>query len=207
MNLTAWTIAYNNDANLVRFNDSLTLSSPVRFKVLNQGDLPLDPNTVERLCACEEVVNWLKNKSLAKAWNRCVSQSSTDWVLISNDDIEFRTGWWESFREYSEEYLWLGCSHCFCIHKQLYEVVGSFDEGFSYLGYEDDDYLIRMEQSGLPIMYGASGFPYDGDRFAQFIVHHHCSRVNFGSNPNRDYFFSKWKHHLPYWRRERWFFL
>jgi hypothetical protein len=202
MNISVWTIAYNNDANLLRFNDSLRETSPVVFRILNQGDSSLLKGTTDQLDRCEDIAEWLGNKSLAKAWNWCITESPTDWVLISNDDVEFAPGWWEAFHRYCREYFWIGPSYCFCIHQQLFREVGLFDEGFPYLGFEDDDYLLRMEQTSLPIMYGRSDkFPYNGDRFANFVIHHHEPRVRYDeSNPNREYFEKKWPGRIPYWK-------
>jgi hypothetical protein len=201
INLFIWTIAYNNEKNIIKWCDSLKLTCPITFQILNQGN-PISKKTQNHI-KCK-IIN-CDNKPLAKAWNWCVSQSPTEWVLISNDDVEFTTGWWEAFQKYKERYLWIGPSHCFCINKKLFKKIGPFDENFSYFGFEDDDYLIRMRKSKLPIMYGTSNkFPYKGDRFAKFIIHHHKDRIDFGeNNPNHQYFYKKWKGEIPYWKNQK----
>jgi hypothetical protein len=92
-------------------------------------------------------------RGLSSLWNRIIERSTSDNILILNDDIMIKTG----FRHFIDELLkghapvstingsW---SH-FLIRKATLEKVGIFDEGFSEIGGEDDDYLARMAIAGL----------------------------------------------------------
>lgn len=91
--------------------------------------------------------------SLTELWNQCIIMSPTDWVLVCNDDIEFKPGW----LEYLEEQIDSGCYDlihlfhygAFCIHKYMMLKVGWFDERFRGGGYEDNDYQLRIYEAGL----------------------------------------------------------
>ncbi|MDF1559925.1 MAG: hypothetical protein P1P83_06935 [Bacteroidales bacterium] len=92
-------------------------------------------------------------RGLSFLWNRIIQRSSSDNILILNDDIMIRAG----FRRFVEESGILDVpvatinaswSH-FRISRAVVEKVGLFDEGFTEIGGEDDDYLARMALEGL----------------------------------------------------------
>lgn len=92
-------------------------------------------------------------RGLSSLWNRIIERSISDNILILNDDVVIKAG----FRHFVDELLkdhapvstingsW---SH-FLIRKATIEKVGLFDEGFSEVGGEDDDYLARMAMAEL----------------------------------------------------------
>lgn len=90
---------------------------------------------------------------LSFLWNRIIDRATSDNILILNDDILIKVG----FRHFIEESgimdtplatINSSWSH-FKISKSIIDKVGLFDEGFTEIGGEDDDYLARMAMNGL----------------------------------------------------------
>ncbi|MRR19990.1 glycosyltransferase family 2 protein [bacterium] len=92
-------------------------------------------------------------RGLSFLWNRIIARSSSDNILILNDDIMVKAG----FRSFVEESglarasmatINASWSH-FKISRDIIDRVGLFDEGFTEIGGEDDDYIARMAMHGL----------------------------------------------------------
>jgi hypothetical protein len=96
----------------------------------------------------------LNNKSsLPQLWNECIIRSATDWVLVCNDDAEFKPGWYEYLTNKIAEgkHLQINLLHYggFCIHKRMIVKNGWFDEFFTGGGFEDNDWQLRLFEAGL----------------------------------------------------------
>lgn len=48
-----------------------------------------------------------KNEGLMRAWNKCIEESSTDWVACMPDDVVFREGWFKDLQDVLEERTWV----------------------------------------------------------------------------------------------------
>jgi len=103
------------------------------------------------------VVN--KGTGFAKAVNQGLKLAKGDYLMVVNNDIEWREGnlkdlclegmvaspkvngaiqpFWGSF---------------FCIPRKVYEEVGGLDEQFEIGYYEDEDYIKRLERAGVPMV-------------------------------------------------------
>jgi glycosyltransferase involved in cell wall biosynthesis len=100
-----------------------------------------------------EVESYTDPQGLSFLWNRLIKRAASDNILMLNDDIMIKYG----FRRFIEESgivsapmatINASWSH-FKISKSVIEKVGLFDEGFTEIGGEDDDYLARMAMAGL----------------------------------------------------------
>jgi hypothetical protein len=95
-----------------------------------------------------------KHQSLAKCWNELIILSSTEKVLILNDDTQVT----ELLRNELEQkalplpftILNTSWSH-FLISKNILNIVGWFDERLLGVGHEDADYALRMGMAGIPV--------------------------------------------------------
>jgi hypothetical protein len=95
-----------------------------------------------------KIVSFVEPQSLSKLWNLLIINSSTEKVLILNDDIAIST----TFRKHLEQSNVLksdisiintSWSH-FIITKKIVEKIGWFDERFPGVGNEDQDYECRL---------------------------------------------------------------
>ena len=103
-------------------------------------------------------IRWHRfNPSLSRTWNWAIAQSSSDWVMVTNEDIRLEEDWLSKLEIEMQDYpssLWHGPSRHFLFNKQLLKRVGWFDEGLTGHTYEDLDYIRRMNHEGVPHRYG-----------------------------------------------------
>lgn len=92
-------------------------------------------------------------KGLAALWNDCVLYAPTDWVLICNDDIVFKQDWLEYLERQiaTDQFDQIMIAHYggMCIHKRMFLKLGWFEERFMGGGFEDNDWALRISESGL----------------------------------------------------------
>tara|TARA_B100000809_G_scaffold46738_1_gene41148 strand:- start:13367 stop:14218 length:852 start_codon:yes stop_codon:yes gene_type:complete len=102
-----------------------------------------------------DVITYDTGQSLSKLWNQLIIHSKTDKTLIFNDDIKIAS----NFRGKLERsgILNESCglinaswSH-FLMSKQIIQKNGWFDERFPGVGYEDQDFEIRLVLNGIVI--------------------------------------------------------
>jgi glycosyltransferase involved in cell wall biosynthesis len=97
-------------------------------------------------------VNFIYNKEnvgLVKAWNQCIINSSTDWVILTCDDMIFDEDWFEVFTTIVTEnphleQIHLNSFNCVALHKKTIVRMGWWDERYRYYpSMEDDDWYLR----------------------------------------------------------------
>jgi len=139
-----------------------------------------------------------KGQSLSKLWNQIVIHSKKKKTFIFNDDIKISSCFRNSLEQSGivEE----GCglvnsswSH-FLINRDIIKLNGWFDERFSGVGYEDQDYEIRLVNNDFLI----KDFKVRGLKNIVFKT----KDFSYGSNIDTDYekyssvngkvFFKKW---------------
>src|SRR5262245_23676709 len=125
--------------------DSVLQTSIPPPPILILHDAPEDRRSVHwasKLAALRNIEIPVK-QSLAALWNKAIIYSSTNWVLISNDDVVFRTTWLEHLMNASNAANTKQINLCgysaFCLHKSLIPLMGWFDERFRGGYYEDVD--------------------------------------------------------------------
>lgn len=158
------------------------------------------------------------NRGLARTWNDGIGESfddDNDFTIVINDDIQFIDDGFDLFidfllscgpditvgfllgKEGPNSYLSgeINCQEfaCFCIGRKAIETVGYFDENLVPAYYEDTDYSIRLQKSGLK--------PFVDERV--LVIHDRNqttrsfdadSRYNFEKckTLNHNYFVKKW---------------
>ena len=81
-----------------------------------------------------------------------------------------------------------GC--CFCLPRWVYEKVGGFDEQFKMAFFEDDDYIMRFRQAGIPMRYKEVEAKTLGGQTLKDMP-----EKNDFYNENREKFMKKWGVH------------
>lgn len=146
-----------------------------------------------------DFITYDTGQSLSKLWNQLIINSKTDKTFIFNDDIKIAS----SFRIQleSSEILNESCglinaswSH-FLMSKEIIQKNGWFDERFPGVGYEDQDYEIRLVLNGITI----KDFQVGGLKNLVFKT----TDFSYGANIETDYekyssdngkvFFKKWE--------------
>lgn len=150
-----------------------SIPSDTVINLINNGDpFDTDPLNYEKpVCITEQQLQDLRNiagksygieyhdlkvynngpsDKLSETWNRAIDWSNTDWLMISNDDVFWKNGWYEIFCKKADEgCLLVGCGFsCFLIHKKLVEQIGKFDERLKQAYCEDTDFLLRLIKAG-----------------------------------------------------------
>ena len=100
-----------------------------------------------------ELIAYDDPRGLSHLWNRIMGAAGKEDVLMLNDDLNIKTG----FRRFLGSSGILNCriatinsswSH-FYVSREIYEVVGEFDEELKEIGGEDDDYLARLAMNEI----------------------------------------------------------
>jgi hypothetical protein len=95
-----------------------------------------------------QIISFIEPKGLSFIWNRIIEASEFKKILILNDDLKIK----KTFKKFMLGSGILNAdiavinkswSHYF-LTKDLFNVIGSFDEGLLEIGGEDDDYSARI---------------------------------------------------------------
>ena len=90
-----------------------------------------------------------ENVGLTKAWNQGILHSTTDWVLLTCDDMLFDSDWFEVFNDILNskptlEQIHLNAWNAVVFHKKTIVRMGWWDERYRYYpSMEDDDWYLR----------------------------------------------------------------
>jgi len=105
-----------------------------------------------------------ENLGLTKAWNQGIIHSTTDWVLLTCDDMLFDSDWFEIFTDILQskpnlEQIHLNAWNAVAFHKKTIARMGWWDERYRYYpSMEDDDWYLRtVELLGYSPYGGVAG--------------------------------------------------
>jgi hypothetical protein len=105
-----------------------------------------------------------ENEGLPKAWNQCIINSNTDWVVLCPDDIIFRNGWLEDVNKIlairpNTKMIFGNNSDMTILHKSIIPTFGWLDERYKqYPSSEDYDLHCRLTE-----ILGFSPYTMPGD--------------------------------------------
>jgi tetratricopeptide (TPR) repeat protein len=173
----------------------------VTIRIINNGP-PLDASFYP--AGIEIIENGPDTKHLSKTWNDAIRTSPDEWVLISNDDVEFQTGWFNVWNQcVSEGYELIGRGFSiFSIKKSAWEKLVGFDENFKFGYCEDADFLIRCVKNNVKMSQEFGPIDFDCKLYGYFIHFHRdrpekYAKLKRGYRPNErkcnlDYFSQKY---------------
>lgn len=102
-----------------------------------------------------KTITFKEPQGLSKLWNQIIINSSGNKVFLFNDDVLFkrdiRTKIFESGILYEQIALIDNSFSHFLIDKTIIKSVGWFDERFTEIGGEDDDFQVRLELENIPL--------------------------------------------------------
>jgi len=139
-----------------------------------------------------------------------------DWTILANDDVEFDRDWLPRFGEVvraNPKLLQVNMAYprnrysCFAVHRDLIRQIGWFDERFTGMFYEDDDWHLRLcELAKCPP--GARVHEKDKDSIFTILPcvrhddalrrqraadrRHYDFRPSLSKAPNKEFFYKKW---------------
>lgn len=167
----------DKDSELIQFTknciDSLqeNTSHPYRVVIIDNGS-PIGTGYLQAVASSGYYIRNDKNLGYAKAVNQGLEMSmDVDWIVVSNNDIEFLPGWFEAMSGAWDENTGVVSSHLHVNdpnHNAGVEIahvglmfgalwltkpgivgdVGLLDESFEYGYYEDKDYWQRINAAG-----------------------------------------------------------
>jgi hypothetical protein len=179
---------------LQRLFESILETASVIPHLLFLHDAPEDRSSALWASQQQTIKNleFTSKQSMTALWNNAILRSSTDWVLICNDDVVFRAGWAEyisrATRLVGDKQIQLCGYSAFCVHKSLIPLLGWFDERFTGGYYEDVDWQMRLGESGLE---GVVDFSHDN----MFVEHRKVAQPGTPEWPwhdNAKWFCEKW---------------
>ena len=154
------------------------------------------------------------NRGLANSWNEGILaayyDALCDVVLVVNDDIIFAEGDVDTLAEYAvahrENYIvsCRGWNHglgkhdsigysCFAINPIALKTIGVFDQNFSPIYYEDNDYTIRATIAGLSEGHCAdTKLEHGGSATIRFAGQDYRQQHNRTFEANKRYYMRKW---------------
>lgn len=139
------------------------------------------------------------NWGCARAWNWFMQQNE-DLIVICNDDVEFNDRTLpsivEAYQEDSNRFI-APCAganifSCFLLPKKVYEQVGPFDEQFWPAYFEDNDYSMRVTQTGIPFCFTGAGYGHVGSATLASYTSAEKAEHNRQFAANRQRFQDKW---------------
>jgi len=91
---------------------------------------------------------YLKFRGLAKIWNDCIVHSCAEHIILSNDDVVIKEGFFNDFIDYINKspktLLTVNKSFStFYLNKHYADVSGYFNETFLGIGWEDTEFMRR----------------------------------------------------------------
>ena len=158
----------------------------------------------EILRFCEQypqinVISFIASQGLSKLWNQIILSSSNERVLILNDDLLFKKDLQRKIRIsgiLNEEIALIDNSFShFLINKSIVRRVGWFDERFTEIGGEDDDFHVRLVMEHIPLKrYNLYAFKsYKPSLKINSYGRRSCSEDGGYSTANTIFLLSKWE--------------
>lgn len=172
----------------------------VTIRIINNGP-PLDASFYP--ADIEIIENGPDTKHLSKTWNDAIRTSPDEWVLISNDDVEFQTGWYNVWNQcVSEGYELIGRGFSiFSLTKSAWQRVDGFDENFKFGYCEDADFLIRCVKNNVKMSQEFGPIDFDCKLYGYFI-HFHRDRPDVYVKLKRGYMPNERKCNLDYFSQK-----
>jgi tetratricopeptide (TPR) repeat protein len=172
----------------------------VTIRIINNGP-PLDASFYP--AGIEIIENGPDTKHLSKTWNDTIRTSPDEWVLISNDDVEFQTGWYDVWNQcVSEGFELIGRGFSmFSLKKTAWQKVGGFDENFKFGYCEDADFLIRCVKDNVKMSQEFGPIDFDCKLYGYFI-HFHRDRPEAYAKLRRGYMPNECKYNLDYFSQK-----
>jgi len=110
----------------------------------------------------ENAVRTDKRLSYAAALNFGASQADPDWYMFLNNDVYFQKPFLHRFdaldprhfhgmNTYKFKNYDYICGWCMMISRELWNIVGPFDENLKPMWFEDADYSIRCQKEGFSL--------------------------------------------------------
>lgn len=202
--LTVNIITYKLPQNILKAAvESVCHTTPeeyVTIRIINNGP-PLDAAFYP--AGIEIIENGPDTKHLSKTWNDTIRTSPDEWVLISNDDVEFQTGWFEVWNQcVSEGFELVGRGFSiFSLKKTAWQKVGGFDENFKFGYCEDGDFLIGCVKNNVKMSQEFGPIDFDCKLYGYFI-HFHRDRPEAYAKLKRGYLPYERKYNLDYFSQK-----
>lgn len=135
----------------------MNVSVVIPFHYAQEGKEDVLRRCTDSLTGYEElIIIGNDGKGVCWALNIGMRAARGDFIIILNDDTILRKGSLDqlcfpgvvthpTFDGVAKQF-----GSCICYPREVYDVVGEYDEGYRFGYYEDDDILRRVEEEGFP---------------------------------------------------------
>ena len=125
--------------------------------IVVNNDCTAEHNAAMRsmLAGAVRFIDFDTGMGLTKCFNAIIRTARHNWVVISNDDVRFNRDWLQTLEDCRRECpkaMHINMAYpkstyaCFALHKLLIAEIGWFDERFTGVYMEDDDWHVRLSE-------------------------------------------------------------
>lgn len=133
------------------------ISIIIPFYPVDEEKYTILQRCLKSLPQVEKIVVWNRKEGMAKAINEGVKCATGDYFLIMNDDVFLKSGSIDDLcipntvtsptfngKEYPN--IW---GSCFCVPKNVWELVGGMDEQYTISYFDDDDLIETLKKHSI----------------------------------------------------------
>lgn len=166
----------------------MTVSVVIPYYEVNAGKIDVLTRCVQSLRGQDEIiVVWNDKMGYAPAINRGWKCSRGEFVIVMNDDVWLKEGNLKdlcvaghatspTYDGNSYEFIW---GSCFCLPRDVFELIGGMDERYRVSYFDDDDLIKTLQLHNIPF------------KTVKSVDFGHTPATTLESMPDRNVFFEE----------------
>lgn len=137
------------------------------------------------------------SRGLPHCWNLAVLYAEHEHVIIANDDVIFEDGWREKLEAALADHDHVTMAYplnrwgCFATTKTVVRELGWFDEAFTGIYFEDEDWWLRLQEARKRVR-SVDAVRHDSTLRAEDRAMHHTV-LDLSPEANQAAFMAKWR--------------
>jgi len=167
------------------------------FLLINNGCCPGHLRAVREAAPLARFIDLRPSRGLPHCWNLAVLYAEHEHVIIANDDVIFEDGWREKLEAALADYDHVCMAYplnrwgCFATTKAIVRELGWFDETFTGIYFEDEDWWLRLQEARKRVR-SVDAVRHDSTLRAKDRAIHHTV-LDLSAEANQAAFMAKWR--------------